>query len=205
MGVPQNFDMQDADTPKGEYREVAEVPSSKAGMPWFLHRGGQNSLQLDEPVWELPRVEILTSPVTDEFTLKHLRWRGRPDGYRLPPEALTDDLDCAVTDYWLLMAWRSHSSWIPRRSKKVLTECLPEVPVTRLEAPDHSSSLAAVVPVESFGEDIVMCLNLQSAMLGYLKKTRQEKLTQQRFGIALLWELCCFLFWDGDSPTLQAL
>jgi hypothetical protein len=150
-------------------------------MPWFLHRVGANKLSLDAPIWETSRPVVFTSIITYDLTHTYLKYGGPPPGHVFPAEILTDELNCTIVDYWMLNAWREHPSWIPIRSKPALTTCLADLSLDEVSEKAVLDGVA-LIPVENFGEDVIMCMNLQIAALGYLKMTHEELLTKETFG-----------------------
>jgi len=166
------------DIAQGDYQLVGQVQLSETGMPLFLHRTSANKLRLDIPVYEVPRPVALTSITTYKLTHGHLHWDGQRSFHTLAAGILVEDLDCENVDDWLLAAWHEHPTWIPLRSRSALDACLRSYNLT-VKPYDHShTEKAAVIPVESFGERVVMAINLQHATLGYLRLKHEDMLVR---------------------------
>lgn len=154
---------------------VGEAHVSEAGMPMFLHRVAVNKLDLGIPIFRTPRPIILTSIISHNLTHKFVQWRGEPIGHLLPAEVLDTELNCTTLDKWILKAWYKNPSWIPLRNRDAINECLKSQSyddLDNLKSPDLLR--AALIPIESFGEDFYMALNMQIGALGHLKLVHQE-------------------------------
>ena len=147
---------------------------SEEGLPWFMHRVAQNKLKLNRPVGDTPRPVVFTSPITFELTHAHLKW-GHSGFHLFAAEVVTDDLNCTTVDHWMLEAWIANPSWLPYRNSEALEACLPEFEAgSALAKRGEVLEKAALIPVESFGEVVVMSINLQLVALGSLKMLNQE-------------------------------
>lgn len=154
---------------------VGEAHVTEAGMPIFLHRVAKNKLDLGIPVFRTPRPTKLTSTISHNLTHKFVQWKGESIGHILPAEILNTELNCPMLDIWILKAWYKDPSWIPREYTDTINNCLA------LHVFEHTDSIqdleklrVALIPVESFGTDFYMALNLQMAALSHLKLLHQE-------------------------------
>ena len=165
---------QEGSVPRGDYRAVGEVHLSEEGLPWFMHRVALNKLRLDRPVGETPRPVIFTSPITFELTHGHFKW-GHSGFHTFASKVVTDDLNCSTVDHWMLEAWIANPSWLPNRNRDALEACLPEFKASSaINKRERVLEKAALIPIESFGEVVVMSVNLQLVALGRLRLLIQE-------------------------------